>query len=160
MNVSLKVNESGALVTPYEGSPEYGYVVLNSTETIFQNGWVQSKDRSAIIKGKVADLTKMFSVGQKLAGKIAVTECTEDKIPAHLSALFNKNQTLEENIAPYLKRAGKDGVILLSDGKRILRFTSYDDTGSQADARVQHDNIAEIKAQNAKADSSQAEFPS
>lgn len=159
MNVSLKLNETGGLVTPYQGNPEFGYIVLNSTENVFANGWMQSKERSAIIRGKVAMLESAFTAGQKLPGKIAVTECTEDAIPSHFSSQFDKKKTLEENIAPYIKRAGKDGVTLMSEDKRIIRFTEYDPTGVQVDVRVQHTNVAEIKASNAKADSSEAELP-
>jgi len=158
-NVSLKLNEAGALVTPYNGNPEFGYIVLKSTETVFQNGWMQAKDRSAIIRGKVDMLNKAFSPGQMLPGKIAVTECLEDNIPAHFQSQFNKAQTLEENIEPFIKRAGKDGPVLMSDDKRILRFTEYDGSGQQADVRIQHSNVAEIVAHNAAADSSEADLP-
>jgi len=159
MKVSIKLNDLGAVVTPYEGNPSYGYIVLNSVENVFANGWMQAKERSAIIRGKTEMLQGAFSPGQKLPGKIAVTECTEDNIPAQFSGQFDKSKTLEENIAPYIKRAGKDGVILLSDDKRILRFTEYDASGTQADVRVQHTNVAEIKASNASVSSDEADLP-
>jgi hypothetical protein len=51
--------------------------------------------------------------------------------------------TLEEAIQPFLKRAGKDGPVLMKDGKRILRFTDYDPSGTVADTFKPHDPTQE-----------------
>lgn len=133
-------------VKPYTSNPKYGYCVLSSVQSIIQNGWIQEKSRTTILRGDVQMLAKL---PKSLSGTIAVTECTEDNIPVRFSAGFDATKSLEENIQPYLKRAGENGPVLMSAGKRILRFTEYDASGSQTDVRVPHDNVEEVKAFNA-----------
>jgi hypothetical protein len=157
-NVAVKVSAEGAVVTPYSGNPDFGYVILSSVESVFQNGWLQKKERSCIIKGETAMLESAFSAGQTLPGKIFVTECTEDNIPQTFTVQFNKEASFEENIEPFIKRAGKDGPVLMSGDKRILRFAQYDPTGHVADVRVQHDNGDEVKAYNATQKAKEADL--
>lgn len=159
MSVKVSVNNAGNVVSPYAGNPEFGYIVLKSTETVFQNGWMQEKARTTIMRGKTEQLSKAFSAGQELVGKIVVTECTEDNIPAQLATQLNKNLSFEEQIEPFLKRAGsEDAPLLMSEDRRILRFTEYDPSGKAQDIRVQHDNTAEVVAYNATA-KSEANLP-
>ena len=159
--VQLKLNDEGNIVNAYEGNPEFGFVVLTSSESVFQNGWLQVKERSTILRGQTEMLKGHFTVGQQLPGRIAVTECLEDNIPAQLQIQLQKGIPFEEQIAPYLKRAGSnDAPVLVQNGKRILRFTEYDATDSVQDIRIQHDNIDAIKAFNAKADAKDAKLPS
>ncbi len=160
--VQVKPNtETGALVTAYENNAEFGYVILESIETVFENGWMQEKKRSTIMKGKVETLTRFFANQGTLQGRISVTECLEDAIPPHLVSQLNKNLAFEEQIEPFIKKAGQDGINLTQNGSRILRFTAYDASGTSQDTRVQHDNIAEVKAQNAmQSDASNADLPS
>ena len=156
--VEIKLNAQGATVTPYEGNSAYGYAILTSTEEVFQNGWLQAKDRSCIVKGATESLERFFTLGKQLPGKIAVTECLEDNVPSKFAMQFDKNSTFEENIEPFVKRAGKDGPVLVSEGKRIIRFTEYDPSGHNADVRIQHDNADEIKAHNATLKSAEADL--
>ena len=96
----------------------------------------------------------------QLTGRIAVTECTEDNIPAECAIQLQKDLPFEEQIAPFLKRAGSDEApILTAGGKRILRFTSYDETGAKGDTRVQHDNVDAIKAYNEAQSKKDAKLP-
>lgn len=159
MSVKIKANAEGKAVTPYAGNPEFGFIILESTEMVFQNGWIQEKVRSTIQRGAVSALAG-FHIGQELPGKIVVTECLEDDIPASCLSMLQKDLPFEEQIASYLKRAGSDEApVLTAGGKRILRFTSYDASGTAMDMRVQHDNIEEVKAHNAKASSKDAKLP-
>jgi hypothetical protein len=148
-SVKIKKTADGNIVTPFSGNPEYGYVILNSVENVFQNGWLQAKERTTLVRGAVSMLSMAFSATTTLPGRIAVTECTEDDIPQRFSGQFNKDYSFEENIAPFIKRAGEDGPVLMSGEKRILRFTEYDASGQQADVRVAHTNGAEVLAFNA-----------
>lgn len=147
--ITIKKNDQGQVVTAYEGNPEFGYAVLTSQEQDFRNGWLQIKQRSTLIRGEVQALTNAFATVNTLPGRIAVAEYTDDAIPGHIQATFNKEQSFEENIAPHLKTAGKDGPQLMHEGKRIVRFTSYDPSGLTTDLRVAHDNIDEVRAWNA-----------
>jgi hypothetical protein len=158
--VNVKANAQGGVVTPYQGNPAFGFVILESVETVMQNGWLQEKSRSTIMRGATEMLSKHFTIGQQLAGKIAVTECLEDDIPAQCASQLQKDLPFEEQIAPYLKRAGSDDApILTAGGKRILRFTSYDASGATMDTRVQHDNVDAIKAFNEAQSSADAKLP-
>lgn len=157
--VQIKLNAEGQVVTAYQGNADFGYVILNSTESVFQNGWLQQKERSAIIKGETAMLAQAFATIRELDGKIAVTECIETAIPAKFSVQFNKDITFEENVEPYIKRAGEGGPILLDeDGNKILRFTEYDPSGHIGDVRIQHANGDEVKAFNATKSTAKAKL--
>ena len=158
--VNVKANAQGSVVTPYQGNPLFGFIILHSIETVFQNGWIQSKERSTIMRGATDMLSKHFTVGQQLSGRISVTECLEDAIPAGCASQLQKDLPFEEQIAPYLKRAGSDDApVLTAGGKRILRFTSYDASGTSADMRIQHDNVDAIKAHNSAKASKDAKLP-
>ena len=160
--VQVTMNKEGnGVVTAYPNNPQFGYVKLQSIETVFQNGWLKKKQRSTLMRGETEMLTEMFTAGQTMPGRITVTECTEDNIPAAQLTQLDKNKDFEEQIAPFLKRAGSDDApLLMSEGKRILRFTEYDDSGKSTDTRIAHDNGADVKAYNAAKTSSDAQLPS
>lgn len=68
-----------AVVIASTNNPEYGYIRVESVESIFSNGWVREQKRSALVKGKVADLAKLnWKEGQSLPGKIVVIESTKE----------------------------------------------------------------------------------
>ena len=77
-------------------------------------------------------------------------EFLEDAIPQDIASKeLRDDVSLEEALAPYFKRAGKDGVILSKDGMRIVRFTEYDSSGSIQDSIISHDNVQEVTASKA-----------
>ncbi len=129
-------------VYPYDSNPKYGYVILTSNQPVIVNGWVQEKSRTAILRGEVSLLKKL---PKTLPGRITVTECLEDNIPERFISQFDETKSFEQNIEPYLKRAGHGGPVLTQNGKYILRFTEYDPTDSVPDVRVPHDNHEEVK---------------
>ena len=159
--VKVVVNsESKQVVTSFPNNPIFGYVQLESEQTVFQNGWIKKKKRSTLMRGETETLKSMYVEGQELQGKVVVTECLEDDIPAQQAYQLDKTKDFEAQISYFLKRAGsKDAPILKKEGKRILRFTDYDETGSIPDTRVAHDNTAEVKAFNASQASGGANLP-
>jgi hypothetical protein len=88
----------------------------------------------------------------QLPGAIVVKEYLESEVPQSIAdKFFNKELSYEDAIAPYVKRAGADGIELTVGGERILRFTSYDAAGTDTDVKVAHDNVTavvESKAQS------------
>ena len=142
--VTIVPAESGAVVRAYANSPEHGYVHLQTVSIAVINGWVQESKRSHLLKGTVEVLQKFIADKSELPGNIVICECYEDEIPAQFKSALNlKDLTLEEAIQPFLKRAGKDGPVLMKDGKRILRFTDYDPSGKVADTFKPHDPAQE-----------------
>ena len=112
------------------------------------------------MRGATEILGKSFHVGQQLPGKIVVTECLEDDIPASCASQLQKDLPFEEQISAYLKRAGSDEApVLTAGGKRILRFTSYDASGTAMDIRIQHDNVDAIQAFNSAKAGKDAKLP-
>ena len=146
--VLVKKTNDGNIVTPFSGNPEYGYVILHSVEDVFSNGWLQQKERTALIRGSVAMLSTAFATTSSLPGRIAVTECLETDIPSHFANQFDKSLSFEEQISNFIKQAGEGGPVLVSGDKRILRFTEYNPDGNQGDVRIQHTNVEEILAFN------------
>lgn len=160
--VKIAPNKEGKLVTPYEGSPSFGFIVLAQTKSTFKDGWLRETTNRTIMKGGV-DALEGFVKGNptlELDGNLVVNEYLEDAIPeAVASQHFNSDLSFEEQIANYIKRAGKDGPALMSEGKRIIRFVVWDNSGSALDAAIAHDNGAEVKAYNAKTAEASADLP-
>jgi hypothetical protein len=138
--------ESGALVRSYTNNPEFGYLVLESVEFTVGTGWVRETKRTALLRAKVAILTR-FATNTNLPGRIQVQEFLEDSIPMDIAkANLRADLPFEEAISGFIKRAGKDGPALTRDGKRIVSFSSYDPAGQSVDITIAHDNGAEISA--------------
>jgi hypothetical protein len=147
--VQIKPTETGALVSTYKNNPAYGYVTLQSEEMSTENGWIRNSVRTALLRAETSLLEKFVSVYGKsgsIPGRIAVKEFTESNLPENYASRLNKNVSYEDAIAPYVKRAGKDGVELTLGGERILRFTDFDASGTEQDVRVAHDNVSAVAA--------------
>ena len=154
--------KNGQSVTAFPNNPEYGFAVLKSSETIMEGGWLKIKDRTCLIKGQTTQLQGFFTPGKTLPGRIQVVECTEDNIPAKIAAeQLDKNVNFEESISRFIKRAGgEDAPVLMSNDKRILRFTEYDASGESIDVRISHTNGADVAAFNSAKASGSAQLPS
>lgn len=70
--------KDGAVVIASSNNAEYGYIRVESTGQSFKDGWLRTEKRSALIKGKTADLNLLgFKEGQVLPGKIQIVESTK-----------------------------------------------------------------------------------
>lgn len=145
--VTIKANDKGVFVNVYSTNKEFGYIVLETVATVFDNGWLRDSKRTCLIRGTVKGLEQLVASTKTLPGRIAVREYLEDEIPADVAkANLRDDVSFEEAIEPYLKRAGQDGVLLTKGGKRIVRFTEYDQANITQDIKISHDNIAEVVA--------------
>ena len=132
--------------------------------TINLDGSVWENKRSHLIKGEKPVLEKLL-VAHKystIPGKIIYTEIVESDLDLHPGLKRNlvsdlvdvaiedftpeQLQTLEKNMQSVIKRTGENGVELLKDGERILRFTQFDTSDSLSDTIVEHTNVAEVSA--------------
>lgn len=147
-------------ITPFKGNPLKGYIILKQDETTIVNGWVKTQTRSTLLKGEIKDLEKIITL-KNLPGRIQVIEYTEDAIPQNWLKTLPKAETLHEALssADAYKKAGDGGSYLMKDGKRIVRFTTYDGSGQSTDIIIQHDNGAEISAQKAAIQDKAAKLP-
>jgi hypothetical protein len=145
--VNIKANAKGVFVNVYSSNPEFGYIVLETIATVFEGGWMRDSKRTCLMRGTVAGLENLVAATKSIPGRIAVREYLEDEIPADVAkANLRDDISFEEAIAPYLKRAGQDGVNLTKGGKRIVRFTEYDAACIVQDIIISHDNVAEVAA--------------
>ena len=145
--VQIKPTETGALISAYKNNPEYGYLTLQSSETSVVDGWIRESVRTALLRAETKVLEQYvakFAKGGMLDGRIVVKEFLESALPENYTSRLNKNVSYEDAIAPYVKRAGKDGVELTVGGERILRLTDFDASGTQVDIRVAHDNVTAV----------------
>lgn len=155
MNNSVTIvpaSETGALVQTYKSNPAYGYIMLASEEMSIDGGWVRTKKRSTLLRAETELLHKFVATVGKtgaIPGKIVVREFLESQVPENFKSRYNKNVSYEEQIAPYVKRAGKDGIELTLGGERILRFTDYDASGKEQDVQVSHDNVSAVQQSRA-----------
>ena len=142
--VTICPNKAGELITPYAKTPEQGFMQVQSVQISIIDGWIRESKRTALVRGKIAMLNmflKHTAKGVNLPGRIQICEFVESQIPESYRKGFNKNLTEEEQIAPHLKRAGKDGQVLTCNGERIVRFSNYDESGTSVDIRVSHDGL-------------------
>jgi hypothetical protein len=158
-NVQIVPSKEGQLITVYKNKSDYGYITLSSTElSTDARGWLRESKRSTLMRATVDLLQKYIAMNKSLTvpGKIYVEEFLESDVPDSFRERFNKNVDYETQIRPYIKRAGKDGIELTLGGERILRFTSYDQSGTMEDSKIAHDNTDAVRA--SKGAASAADF--
>ena len=161
-SVQIKPASDGALISVYKSNPTFGYIQLQSEEMSIENGWIRNKTRNCLLRAEIPMLEtflKTFAKNGTVSGRIVIREFTESDLPENFRARLDKNKPWEEAIEPFLKRAGKDGVLLTLGGERILRFTDLDTTGREQDLRVAHDNITEIAEARATTAGTSANLP-
>jgi hypothetical protein len=159
-NVRIVPGKKGSVVTAYENNADFGYVQLEQSALVQNGGWIREVKRTCLLRGKTATLEQFVNSvkGLQLPGKLVVFEFLESQVPADIAKEYLRDDvSFEEAIDPYIKRAGADGIALMSNGERILRFVKWDDADRMTDLRVAHDNQAEVAASKPKAE--QAAFP-
>jgi hypothetical protein len=129
-SVKVTANEKGQVINQ-SSNPEYGYIRVEQEQASFENGWMRTRTRSALISAPIKDLKEFgFKAGQELPGNIiAVEQLTP----------FN-----EETPERDLKIAGDTGVVCTVGGKEIYRKTFYTDNEEAEDILIDHDNHEEI----------------
>ena len=122
-------------------NPEFGWIRVEQVRTMIDdNGFLKRKPVSAIVPGPLADLQASgFFAGQQLDGKIVVQESLEP---------FNK-KTPERD----LKIAGETGIVCTLGGLPIYRKTIWSLDSSSQDELIKHDNVEELRAAYAQANS-------
>jgi len=160
--VNIILTSENNPVHAYKDKKDFGYIQLQSVEMVINGNWIGEKKRTTLMRGSVELLQKYVATLAKnnmLAGKISVSEFLEDNCPENYLSRLNDKIPYEESILQFLKSVDKDGPLMTSGGKRILRFTDYDPSGTAVDILVQHDNVDEIKAYNAAKKTAGANLP-
>lgn len=135
--VTVTSNNLGQVVVPGKNNPEYGYVRVEAKVQEIINGWLTPRKRSAIIRGKVIDLQGLgFVAGQKLEGKIVITESLTPS---------NPNDGLQD-----LKYAGETGVVCTFNDAAIYRTSEFTQDINAGDTFIAHTNADQIKAKQAE----------
>lgn len=145
--VTATANDKGVIVNAYPSNKEFAWILLTQQKIVVDGGWVRESVRTTLQRGTTALLEKWISSyannAYQLPGNIVVEEYLEDAIPpAVAKAHLRSDVTFEEAIKGFLKRAGADGAVLTKDGKRIVRFTKWDPTGTISDITIQHDPLS------------------
>ena len=132
--VVVTADQLGNVIIPSENNAEWGHVRVEQTRVqIDEKGFLRKSKMSALIHGKMEDLTEMgFFKGQKLPGKIVVIESLEP---------FNAKEPARD-----YKVAGATGVICCVDGQPIYRKTFFREDINAQDETIQHNNTDDIKA--------------
>lgn len=135
VKVSTASNSSTEIIGVSNNNPDFGYIRVeeNGGLSFGNGGWLNAKTKSALIKGKVADL-------QTFVRKNNVTVGYE--IPGQIVIMEQAGTPFYEGQAP--KRAGQDGEILYitRDGQKlpIYRQTEFTMDMTRVDQLVQHEN--------------------
>jgi hypothetical protein len=141
MNNTVKVTtcrqDSNDLIGISKNNSEYGFIRIESTDDVQfgAGGWLNTRKRTTLIKGRIADLTTWvksnnITIGSTFMGKIVIKE--QAGVPFY------------DGQEP--KRAGQDGEILHKDGMPIFRQTEFTLDLNAADTLVQHDNVLSAAA--------------
>ena len=135
MSTKVKVigNEQGGVINLSQNNPEYGYVRVQQTRTMFdENGFLRARKVYALIPGKVEELQMAeFRINQELSGNIVIKESLTP---------FNEDTPDRD-----LKIAGETGIICSVEGQPIYRKTMYSAMSNSEDTLVQHDNVEELR---------------
>tara|TARA_R110000868_G_scaffold37331_1_gene132219 strand:- start:1806 stop:2270 length:465 start_codon:yes stop_codon:yes gene_type:complete len=140
VKVTTSTNESTEIIGKSTNSPDYGYIRVESTEGMsFGNGgWLNTNRKTALIKGKLSDLTAFVKKnnvmeGYEIEGKIVVNE-----------SLTPFYATQQPKLIP------STGEILYketSNGKEpIYRQTEFTIDMNKVDTLIQHSNVLSAAA--------------
>jgi len=161
-SVQIKPAQDGSIISVYKSNPKFGYIQLTSTEMSIEGGWVREKSRTCLLRAEVPMLEKFIQLNGRtgtVSGRIVIREFQESELPENFQSRLATNVDYEKSIEPFVKRAGKDGIELTVGGERILRFADYDPSGKEHDIIIAHDNVSEVSASRATANSENASFP-
>lgn len=134
--VQIVPDELGNVIRVSSNNEEFGYIRLTQEKVSFGNtGWVNRKQLSTLLHGKVEDLREMGIQNMKeLPGKIVVRESLEP---------FSSTNPDRD-----LKIAGQTGIICCQDGQPIYRKTMYVADVNAEDVLVSHNNGDAIREAN------------
>lgn len=132
--VTVIGNEQGQTINVSANNPEYGYVRVVQTRTMFdESGFLRARKVYALIPGRVEELQMAgFRPNQELNGQIIIKESLTP---------FNENDPERD-----LKIAGDTGIVCSVEGQPIYRRTQYTASSNAEDTLIQHDNVEELRA--------------
>jgi len=132
--VTVIGNEQGQVINTSTNNPEYGYVRVVQTRTMFdESGFLRARKVYALIPGRVEELEMAgFRANQELNGQIIVKESLTP---------FNENDPERD-----LKIAGDTGIVCSVEGQPIYRRTQFTASSNAEDTLIQHDNVEELRA--------------
>ena len=165
-------------------NPKGYFRVEEVSESFNADGWDTTTKKSMLFKGEIAKLEqRLANMNYNLKGCLFVEEIVESNLDNRpdLKRRVVLDSTLrdthiseytDEEVDAYeialsksgaVKRTGNKGVELRSNGERILRFTSYDVTGTKDDTLVAYTNAEDVAAfrlaEKASAKAKVAELP-
>jgi len=145
MNSTVKVTTASNSTTEIMGissnNPDFGYIRVeeNGGLSFGAGGWLNSKTKTALIKGKVKDLQAFIQKNNVTVGY---------EIPGQIVIMEQAGTPFYEGQQP--KRAGQDGEVLYKvvNGEKlpIYRQTEFTMDMTKSDSLVQHDNALSTAA--------------
>jgi hypothetical protein len=140
--VKVAANKAGHIINVSKNNPEYGYVRLIQDKIEVKGSFVDDKQRSTLLTGKMEVLESMnLTEGTALEGNIVICESLTP---------FSRTDPNKD-----LKYAGKTGVVCTLDGEPIYRKSFYTQSDKAQDEFISHDNTQEII--NAKEEAKEAD---
>lgn len=145
MNSTVKVTTASNSTTEIMGissnNPDFGYIRVeeNGGLSFGAGGWLNSRTKTALIKGKVKDLQAFIQKNNVTVGY---------EIPGQIVIMEQEGTPFYEGQQP--KRAGQDGEVLYKvvNGEKlpIYRQTEFTMDMTKSDSLVQHDNALSTAA--------------
>jgi hypothetical protein len=158
--------------------PRGYFRVEETSESFTANGLHVTNTKSMLFSGEISKLeVSLAKMRYQMQGCLHIEEISEadiDNRPELKNRLYIKKELkaipvsdyTAEEVAEYetaldkfIKRTGPKGVELRHNGNRILRFTSYDPTGTAQDKLLQYNNVEEVNAFRIAQEQATANFP-
>lgn len=125
--------KDGSIVGQSQNSPEWGYIRLTETRMSIANNWMRTENLSTLIRGKYEELkVANLTHGTTFPGKLVIRESLDPFNPGPYQDLD-------------LKRAFKDGPLLVVEDEPIYRATVHTYNMEEQDVLLTHTNVQEVK---------------
>lgn len=118
--------ETGAIITPSSNNPEWGTVRVDAKSVEFNNGIMNTRNRTAFIRGEIKNLQQIFTrAGQVLHGKI-IKETSSEPFYTGQKPVINP----------------QTGEVVLRNGREFYQNYVFTTNLSESDREVVQETVA------------------
>jgi len=143
--VLLNGQPTDEIIRVNANKPEFGYLMVESVQPVFRDGFLNLNRRVALVSARVSDLEQYISennlgAGSAIPGKIVVKESLDQL------SIYPKATDSELGIKYRNAAAKVAGLAYTVDNTPIYRKAIFTEDLSATDTLVQHDNQEDIQA--------------
>lgn len=143
--VIIAPHATGEMIKVSKADSTNGSIMLTETSSgMNARGYIEETKKVAFMRGSVAQLTQILGMysGKTLPGRLRVEEYLEGSVEVAeriAGDLKYFKQDYTKALGKKVKTNPRTGAFLTKDGKRIIRFVTYDMGGQSGDVLIEHD---------------------